>query len=48
MTKWTAMQVLSKQYRLFKNMNVVVGRRFVQISAMFSRLLQIDVMHNPY
>jgi hypothetical protein len=44
--KWTTLQVLSIQCRLFESTNVAVRYCCVQTNVMFSQLLQLDVMHN--
>jgi hypothetical protein len=46
MIRWTTLQVLFIQCKLFEKTNVVVKHHCVQASATFSSLLQLDVMHN--
>jgi hypothetical protein len=46
MTRWTTLQVLSTQSKLFESTNVVNRCQCVHTSAAFSRLLQLDVIHS--
>jgi hypothetical protein len=48
MTKWTTLQVLCIRCKLFESTNVIIRHCCVQINAMFSQLLQSNVMQIFY
>ncbi len=48
MTRWTTLQVLSIQCKLFESTNVIIGHHYVWSSVAFPQLLQLNVMHSFY